>query len=157
MRAYGVCWAVLHGQHDDPSLELWGRTKVTNAIDSTAGLVRASMRKLTRCILLGSVVALVLVASRPAYAQNPGWDHEAKPNADYPEIDSKCVHSDYSSDGAKSTAEVPGPGMKPGSDPDPICNGLDSSVGTVTCRLMCGDLPAGKSVVVEMLPRRKAG
>src|SRR5271170_1198940 len=113
--------------------ELWGRTKVTNAIDSTAGLVGASMRKLTRCILLGSVVSLALVASRPAYAQNPCWDHEAKPNADYPEIDSKCVHSDYSSDRAKFTAEVPGPGMNPGNDPDPICNGLDSSVGTVTC------------------------
>jgi nucleoid-associated protein YgaU len=94
---------------------------------------------------LAWIVYLLLVIAmtpRPAIAQQPCWDTESKGNSQYPEIDSKCVTTNYSSDRADFSAEVPGPQFKPDQgDNDPGCADAPAKV---SCRTLCGDLPPNK-------------
>jgi hypothetical protein len=89
--------------------------------------------------LFVGVAGLVLLGS--ANAQLPCWDHEAKGDSQYPEIDSKCVQSTYGEDRATFSAQVPGSQVSVRNDNDPVCVDLPPKV---TCRRLCGDLPAGK-------------
>ena len=93
---------------------------------------------MVRSVWLSASIVAALCGSRTGVAQNPCWDHELKGDSQYPEVDSKCVRSKYSSDRAEFSAEVPGPQFRPASgDNDHTC--VDAPA-TSTCRTLCGDL-----------------
>lgn len=102
------------------------------------------MIRLQRHTIL-ELLLLIVTVSTPICAQQPlpCWDHELKGDSQYPEVDSKCVRSDYTqADRATFMAQIPGSQFKPKKgDNDPVCRDVPA---VVTCRTICGDLPAGK-------------
>jgi hypothetical protein len=114
----------LHGRH------LFGKKVSTGKAKGGA-----SMRRYF--LLLASIVFFPNLSQ----AQYPCWDHETKGESQYPEIDSKCVQTKYETDRASFFAQVPGSQVPVKDDNDPVCTDFPVKV---TCRRLCGDLPAGK-------------
>jgi hypothetical protein len=87
----------------------------------------------------------VVCAGARAHAQNPCTDIGSRENPEYPEAASHCTSVRHTPPSAPTSttisATVPG-AQQPTTDTDPECGGPLKL--TVTCRRICGDLPAGK-------------
>ena len=92
-------------------------------------------------LLFCFLVALSLSGRSSAQTVCPNKNGDSRPNSQYPEIDSSCVHVSQEAGLTKIWSDVPG-SKKPTKETDPVCT---DAQWEVVCRRICGDLPPGKT------------